>query len=81
MILTFFLPPYCPELNPQKLWRPNRKANCNHFRALKSIDDLIINMRLYLTKIQFNEFKIKKFFKKKKVAYAAYKNYYNLVPG
>lgn len=65
------MPPYCPELNPQELVNQDVKANCNHFKPLKSLDDLTTNMRLYLTKIQFNTFKIKNFFQKQEVAYAA----------
>ncbi len=49
--IEIFLLLYCPELNPQELVSQDVKANCNHFKALKSIDDLITNMRLYLTKI------------------------------
>nr|WP_160116243.1 transposase [Legionella busanensis] len=69
--MKFFLPPYSPELNPQELVNQDVKANCNHFRALKTIEDLTINIRYYLTKIQFNPDKIMSFFKKKEVAYAA----------
>lgn len=47
------------------------KANANHFQAVKTIGDLAINLRYYLTKIQFNEEKIKRFFEKKETAYAA----------
>ena len=48
------------------------KANANHFRFVKTIEDLSINLRYYLTKIQFNEEKIKRFFEKKETAYAAW---------
>ena len=68
----FYLPPYCPDMNPQELVNQDVKANANNFKALKCIDDLTTNVRYYLTKIQFNEFKIMKFFTKKEVAYAAW---------
>jgi len=48
------------------------KANANHFKFVKTIEDLSINLRYYLTKIQFNEEKIKRFFGKKETAYAAW---------
>lgn len=67
----FYLPPYCPDMNPQELMNQDVKANSNNFRALKSMNDLTINLRYYLTQIQFNEFKIMNYFTKKEVAYAA----------
>ena len=71
MKLKFFLPPYSPELNPQELVNQDIKAHCNNFRTLRTIDDLTINIRYYLTKIQFNPDKIMNFFKKKEVSYAS----------
>ena len=68
----FYLPPYCPDMNPQELVNQDVKANSNNFRALKSINDLTINLRYYLTQIQFNQFKIMNYFTKKEVAYAAH---------
>lgn len=70
-IQLFFLPPYCPDINPQELVNQDVKANANNFKSLKKAEDLTINVRIYLTKIQFNEWKIKNFFKKKEVAYAS----------
>jgi transposase len=67
----FYLPPYCPDMNPQELVNQDVKANSNNFRVLKSVNDLTINLRCYLTKIQFNQFKIINYFTKKEVAYAA----------
>jgi len=68
----FFLPPYCPEMNPQELVNQDVKANANNFRALMKLEDLTINVRYYLTKIQFNSFKIMHFFRKKEVLYASW---------
>ena len=68
----FYLPAYCPDMNPQELVNQDVKANANNFRALKSLKDLVINLRYYLTQIQFNEFKIRNYFTKKEVRYAAY---------
>jgi hypothetical protein len=47
------------------------KANANNFRPIKAKEDLLINVRYYLTKIQFDEFKIRKFFTKDETKYAA----------
>lgn len=69
-IELFFLPPYSPELNPQELVNQDVKKNANNFKALTSMKNLAINVRLYLTRIQFNEWKIMKFFKEEHVAYA-----------
>jgi transposase len=70
-IELFFIPPYCPELNPQELVNQDVKANAGQFRVMKSMDDLQINIRYYLTKIQCNPFKIISFFQKKEVQYAS----------
>ena len=68
----FYLPAYCPDMNPQELVNQDVKANSNNFMPLKCMENLTINLRYYLTQIQFDEFKIKKFFTKKETAYAAY---------
>ncbi len=59
-------------MNPQELVNQDVKANANNFRALMKLEDLTINVRYYLTKIQFNSFKIMRFFRKKEVQYAAW---------
>jgi Transposase and inactivated derivatives len=70
-IQLFFLPPYCPELNPEELVNQDAKANSNKYRSVRTAKDLERNLRSYLTKIQFNEGKIKNFFTKKEVLYAS----------
>jgi len=70
-IEIFYLPPYSPDLNPQELVNQDLKANANNFKSLKSVENLTINVRSYLTQIQQNEWKIRNFFKKEEVAYAA----------
>jgi transposase len=67
----FYLPPYCPDMNPQELVNQDVKANSNNFRSLKTLKDLTINLRYYLTKIQFDQFKIMNFFTKEEVKYSA----------
>jgi transposase len=79
-IALFYLPPYCPELNPQELVNQEVKANANNFKVLKSKNDLMTNVRYYLTKLQFNSFKVMSYFKKSEVAYAAYNNFNFLTP-
>ena len=63
----FYLPPYCPDMNPQELVNQDVKANSNNFRALKSVNDLTINLRYYLTQIQFNQYKIMNYLDRKSV--------------
>lgn len=70
-IELFYLPPYCPDMNPQELVNQDVKSNCNNFRPLKTMKDLTINLRYYLTQVQHNSQKIKNYFKKQEVAYAA----------
>lgn len=70
-LALFYLPPYCPDMNPQELVNQEVKANSNNFRSLKNLKDLTINLRYYLTHIQLNKFKIINYFSKKEVAYAA----------
>jgi transposase len=70
-IRLFFLPPYCPELNPEELVNQDVKANASNYRAMRTAEDLATNVRFYLTKIQFNEYKIRNFFTKNDVLYAS----------
>ena len=67
----FYLPPYCPDMNPQELVNQDVKANSGNFKSVKSMTDLTINLRYYLTKIQFNEYKIRNFFTKPELLYAS----------
>lgn len=71
-IELFYLPPYCPDMNPQELVNQDVKANSNNFRALKTLKDLTINLRCYLGQVQGDQFKIMNYFNKKEVVYAAY---------
>ena len=67
----FYLPPYCPDMNPQELVNQDVKANSSNFKPVKTMNDLTINLRYYLTKIQFDSIKIMSFFTKEEVKYAA----------
>ena len=68
----FFLPPYCPDLNPQELVNQDVKSNATTFRLIKNMHNLTYSLRLYLKRIQLNPSKIRNFFLKKEVRYAAY---------
>lgn len=70
-IELFFLPPYAPQLNPQELVNQDVKSHAGNFRVMKTKNDLLTNLRVYLTKIQLNPSKITNFFQKKEVLYAA----------
>ena len=70
-IQLFFLPPYSPELNPQELVNQEIKGHSSNFKLMTSMEALSINLRCYLTKIQFNRYKIKAYFQKDSVRYAS----------
>jgi len=70
-IELFYLPPYSPELNPQELVNQEIKSHAGNFRIMTSMEDLTINLRYYLTRIQFNPVKISNYFHKKSVCYAS----------
>lgn len=70
-VQLFFLPPYSPEMNPQELVNQEIKGHPGNFRLMTSMEDLAINLRYYLTQIQFNSFKIRAYFQKESVKYAS----------
>jgi transposase len=70
-IEIFFLPPYCPEMNPQELVNQEVKSHASNFKLVASMNELTINLRYYLTKIQFNPWKVMGYFRKSSVSYAA----------
>ncbi len=70
-IELFYLPPYSPELNPQELVNQEVKGHATNFKIISKLEDLTTSLRVYLTDIQFNAFKIMKYFKKDTVKYAA----------
>lgn len=69
-IELFYLPPYCPEMNPTELLNQDLKANAFKHKMIKSQEDLEIATRVYLGDIQFNEFKVGGFFWADSVEYA-----------
>jgi len=70
-IQLFYLPPYSPEMNPQELVNQEIKGHASNFKLMTSMEALTKNLRRYLNKIQFNPLKIKSYFQKKSVSYAA----------
>lgn len=67
----FFLPPYSPELNPDELVNQDVKANALKHKLIHKVEDLNKNLRSYLYSLQKNKQKIKNFFQKECVRYAA----------
>ena len=67
----FFLPPYSPELNPDELVNQDVKANALKHKLIHKVEDLNKNLRSYLYSLQKNKQKIRNFFKKECVKYAA----------
>ncbi len=67
----FFLPPYSPELNPDELVNQDVKANALKHKLIHNTKDLSKNLRGYLYALQNNKQKIRNFFKKDCVKYAA----------
>ncbi len=70
-IQLYFLPPYSPEINPQELVNQEIKGHASNFRLMTSMQDLTINLRYYLTKIQCNPYKVMSYFQKDSVKYAS----------
>ena len=67
----FFLPPYSPELNPDELVNQDVKANALKHKLIHKVEDLNRNLRSYLYSLQKNKQKIRNFFQKNCVRYAA----------
>jgi transposase len=74
-IALFYLPPYSPEINPQELVNQEVKAHANNFKVVRKLDDLMTNVRYYLTKLQCNPFKVINYFRKKEVVYAGFDDF------
>ena len=70
-IELFFLPSYSPELNPDELLNHDVKSNALKDKIVKTQDHLKNHLKSYLFKLQKTPQKIKNFFKKDCVKYAA----------
>jgi hypothetical protein len=70
-IELFFLPPYCPELNPDELLNQDVKSNAVGRKRAKNLSDLKRNLRGYLFGTQNAPHIVRSYFQKKEVNYAA----------
>ena len=70
-ICLFFLPPYCPELNPDEYLNNDVKNNAVGRKRAGNLRDMISNVRSHLRSRQKTPTLIKKFFHAPKVRYAA----------
>ena len=70
-IEIFFLPSYSPELNPDELLNQDIKTNALKHKIVKTNDQLKNYLKSYLFKVQKTPQKIKNFFLKDCVKYAA----------
>ena len=70
-IELFFLPPYCPELNPDELLNQDVKSNAVGRKRPKTLADLKRDVRLYLFGTQNSPEIVKSYFQKSEVKYAA----------
>jgi transposase len=67
----FFLPAYSPELNPDELVNQDVKANALKHKLIHTKSELSKMVRSYLYSLQKDKQKIRNFFKKESVRYAA----------
>lgn len=70
-IELFFLPPYCPALNPDELLNQDVKSNAVGRKRAKTLPELKRNLRLSLFGTQKSPHIIKSYFLKAEVKYAA----------
>ncbi len=67
----FFLPPYCPELNPTEYLNNAVKGTVPRVRRARSRDELAAQVRLYLRVVQRRPRAARRFFAAAPVTYAA----------
>jgi transposase len=70
-IRAFFLPPYCPELNPDELLNNDLKTNAVGRTTVFTAAELQANLRGYLRITQRAPHIVKNYFREKHVRYAA----------
>jgi transposase len=69
-IELFFLPPYCPEYNPDEYVNNNLKSEMSKLPCAKSVDELETNARSIVKTIQNDTSHVESFFNAKKIKYA-----------
>lgn len=67
----FFLPPYCPELNPDEYLNNDLKQNAVGKKRSRTLGELVGNVRSHLRRRQKNPDIVKRFFQHDDVVYAA----------
>lgn len=67
----FFLPPYCPELNPTELLNNDVKGNVPRLRRAKDKPELTAEVRSYLRQTQRRPEIVRNYFRADHVSYAA----------
>lgn len=70
-IQMFFLPAYCPELNPDEYLNNDLKLALRNKPSTKEKETLKNNIRSHMRKLQNNKSKVVNFFKNKNINYAA----------
>lgn len=70
-IELFFLPGYCPELNPDELLNQDVKSNAVGRRRPSDRDDLTAGVRTYLRSTQKQPAIVRNYFNHEDVRYAA----------
>ena len=70
-IELFFLPPYCPELNPDELLNQDVKSNAVGRKRAKNLSELKRNLRQYLFGTQKSPHIVRSYFQKSEVSYAS----------
>ena len=70
-IELFYLPAYCPDLNPDEYLNCDLKQNVHGKNVAKNQENLEDNTRRFMRSLQRNPKRIKSYFKHKKITYAA----------
>lgn len=70
-IEIFYLPPYCPDLNPDEYLNNDLKQNANKNLIPKDLEGLKKNTNSYMRSLQKKPDKVKGFFRHRKTTYAA----------
>jgi len=70
-IRLFFLPGYSPELNPDELLNQDVKSNALGRKRANNLKELVTNIRSFLFSTKRQPHKVKKYFLKETVRYAA----------
>lgn len=70
-IELFFIPSYSPELNPDEFLNRDLKKNVHSAKAPRNLDQLKVNVKSFMTKLQKSPDRVVKYFQGSTVKYAA----------